>query len=164
MSRPLNFKLVLLQRYPTDLWQIFKHQNKPVTDTPAKYHRNWAKLAYSFSCLRKMAITLVRGVCHFSVAVVQNKAKFLSEIKALLSHFTPHYNDVIMGARASQITSLTIVCSTVYSDADERKHQSSASLAFVWGIHRRPVNSPRKWPVTRKMIPFDDVIMIFCGM
>ena len=70
-----------------------------------------------------------------------------------------HYNDVIMGTIASQITSLTIVYSTVYSDADQRKHQSSASLAFVWGIHRRPVNSPHKWPVTRKMFPFDDVIM-----
>ena len=60
---------------------------------------------------------------------------------------------------ASQITSLTIVYSTVYSDADQRKHQSPASLAFVRGIHRRPVNSPHKWPVTRKMFPFDDVIM-----
>ena len=70
-----------------------------------------------------------------------------------------HYGDVIMGAIASQITSLTIVYSTVYSDADQRKHQSSASLAFVWGIHRGPVNSPHKWPVTRKMFPFDDVIM-----
>ena len=47
-----------------------------------------------------------------------------------------------MGAIASQITSLTIVYSTVYSDADQRKYQSSASLAFVWGIHRWPVNSP----------------------
>ena len=70
-----------------------------------------------------------------------------------------HYNDVIMAAIASQITSLTIAYSTVYSDVDERKHQSSASLAFVWGIHRWPVNSPHKWPVTRKMFPFDDVIM-----
>ena len=70
-----------------------------------------------------------------------------------------HYGDVIMGAIASQITSLTIVYSTVYSDADQRKHQSSASLAFVRGIHRRPVNFPHKWPVTRKMFPFDDVIM-----
>ena len=59
-----------------------------------------------------------------------------------------HYSDVIMGAIASQITSLTIVYSTVYSDADQRKHQSSASLAFVRGIHRGPVNSPHKWPVT----------------
>ena len=66
-----------------------------------------------------------------------------------------------MGAVASQITSLTIVYSTVYSDADQRKHQSSASLAFVQGIHRGPVNSPHKWPVTRKMFPFDDVIMLY---
>ena len=64
-----------------------------------------------------------------------------------------------MGAIASQITSLTIVYPTVYSDADQRKHQGSASLAFVLGIHRGPVNSPHKWPVMRKMFPFDDLIM-----
>ena len=65
-----------------------------------------------------------------------------------------HYSDVIMGAVA-QITSLTIVYSTVHSGADKRKHQSSVSLTFV----RWPVNSPHKWPVTRKMFPFDDVII-----
>ena len=70
-----------------------------------------------------------------------------------------HYSDVITGAIASKITSLAIVYSTVFSDADQRKHQSSVSLAFVWGIHRWPVNSPHKWPVTRKMFPFDGVIM-----
>ena len=70
-----------------------------------------------------------------------------------------HYDDVIMSAIASQTTSLTIVYSIVYSDADQRKHQSSASLAFVWEFHRGPVNSPHKWSVTRKMFPFDDVIM-----
>ena len=70
-----------------------------------------------------------------------------------------HYNDVIMSTMASQITSLTIVYSTVYWSADHRKYQSSASLAFVCGIHRWPENSPHKWPVTRKMFPFDDVIM-----
>ena len=70
-----------------------------------------------------------------------------------------HYSDVIMGAIASLITNLTTVYSTVYSDADQRKHQSHASLAFVWGIHRGPMNSPHKWPVTRKMFPFDDVII-----
>ena len=70
-----------------------------------------------------------------------------------------HYCDAIMGTAASQITSLTIVFTNVYSDADQSKHQSSASLAFVWGIHRGPVNSPHKWPVPRKMFPFDDVIM-----
>ena len=73
-----------------------------------------------------------------------------------------HYDDVIMIVIASQITTFTIVFSTVYSDADQRKHQSSASLAFVQGIHRGPVNSPHKWPVTRKMFPFGDVIMLSC--
>ena len=73
--------------------------------------------------------------------------------------FTWHYSDVIMGTIESQITSLTIVYSIVYSDADQRKHQSSASLAFVRGIHWGPVNSPHKRPVMRKMFPFDDVIM-----
>ena len=70
----------------------------------------------------------------------------------------PHYNDVIMGMISSQITSLTIVFSTVYSDTDQRKHQSSASLALVRGFHRGPVNSPHEWPVTQKMFPFDEVI------
>ena len=69
------------------------------------------------------------------------------------------YNDVIMSTMASQITSFTIVYSSVYSGTDQRKHQSSASLAFVWGIHRWQVNSPHEWPVTRTMLPFDDVIM-----
>ena len=48
-----------------------------------------------------------------------------------------------MGAMASQISSLTIVCSTVDSGVDQSKHQSSASVAFVRGIHRLPVNSPQ---------------------
>ena len=73
---------------------------------------------------------------------------------------TYHYDDVIMTMLASQITSLPVVCSIVYSDVNQRKHQSSASLAFVREIHRGPVNFPHKWPVTRKMFPFDDVIMI----
>ena len=70
-----------------------------------------------------------------------------------------HCNDVIMDAMASQITTLTSVYPTVYTGADERRHQRSVSLAFVLGIHRSTVNCPHKWPVTRKMFPFDDVIM-----
>ena len=80
-------------------------------------------------------------------------------IRGLNCFITAHYNDVIMSAIVSQITSLTIVYSTVYTGADERKRQSSASLAFVWGIQRWTVNSSHKWPATRKMFPFDDVIM-----
>ena len=70
-----------------------------------------------------------------------------------------HYDDVIMDWIASQITSLPFVCSIVYSGVNQRKHQSSASLAFVREIHRGPMNFPHKWLVTRKMFPFDDVIM-----
>ena len=65
-----------------------------------------------------------------------------------------------MGAIASHITILAIVYSAVWLGTDQRKHQSSVSLAFLRGIHRRPVNSPHKGPVTRKMLPFDDVIML----
>ena len=59
-----------------------------------------------------------------------------------------HYSDVIMGAMAFQITSLMIVYLAVYSGADQIKHQSSASLAFVRGIHRWP----HKLSVTRKSL------------
>ena len=64
-----------------------------------------------------------------------------------------------MGTMASQFTSLNIVYSTVYSGAVQRKHQGFASLAFVRGIYRGPVKSPHIWPVTRKMFPFDLVII-----
>ena len=83
----------------------------------------------------------------------------ISNPHQLVSCQITHYCDVIMGAIASHITNLTIVNSIVYSDADQRKHQSSASLAFVRGIHWGPVSSPHKWPVTRKMFQFDDVII-----
>ena len=89
---------------------------------------------------------------------------YIMIITAVISHFTwisptilvtlsigqCHYNAVIMSAMAFQITSLTIGCTTVNSGADQRKHQNSALLAFVREIHRGPVNSPHKWPVTRK--------------
>ena len=71
--------------------------------------------------------------------------------------FFSHNNDVIMSTMTSQITSLTIVYSTVYSGADQRKYHRSASLAFARGIHRSPVNSPHKGPVTRKKFRFDYV-------
>ena len=71
-----------------------------------------------------------------------------------------YYNDVIMGAMASQIPSLTIVYSSVSSGADQRKYQNSASLAFVRGSSPvTGVNSSHKGPVTRKKFPFDDVMM-----
>ena len=71
-----------------------------------------------------------------------------------------HYSDVTMSAMESQITGESMICSTVCSGSDQRKHQSSASLTFVRGIHRWLVVYPHKGPVTWKMLPFDDVIMI----
>ena len=89
-----------------------------------------------------------RGSCNATDVhrVFQNPLLLLHDIYVI----PLHYDDVIMGAIASQINSLTIADSIVYSDADQRKQQSSASLAFVRGFHRGPVNSPHKWPVTWK--------------
>ena len=108
-------------------------------------------------------VCIFLGICCsslllFSLIHITNSSRTNVVIPAC-TIFEAHYNDVIMGAIASLITSLTILYSTVYSDADQRKHQSSASLPFVWGIHRGPMNAPHIWPVTRKMFPFDDVIM-----
>ena len=96
----------------------------------------------------------------------KNTTPYTHEMERRACHITTgskyaniHYNDVIMGGMVSQITNLTIVYSTVYSGPDQRKHQSSASLAFVRGIHRWQTNSPHKGPVTRKMFPFDYIIM-----
>ena len=69
-----------------------------------------------------------------------------------------------MSAMASQITDVSIVYSTVCWGADQRKHQGSVSLAFVRGIHRLPVDSPNKGPVTQNMFSFDDVFMQYNGM
>ena len=79
-------------------------------------------------------------------------ASFSSQYNALLLGFQQmksHYSDVTVSTMASQIIGVSIVCSTVGPGADQRKHQCSASLAFVRGIHRWPVNSPHKRPVTR---------------
>ena len=88
--------------------------------------------------------------------------KEISIMKALLdrtNYDLEHYSDVIMSTIASQITGVSIIYPTVCSGADEGKQQSSASLTFVRGIHRWPANSRHKRSITRKMFPFDDVIM-----
>ena len=76
--------------------------------------------------------------------------------------FQMHYSGFIMSATASQITGVSIVCSTVCSGADQTKHQSSVLPALAKRTHRWTVDSPHKGPVTRKMFPFDDVIMVPC--
>ena len=111
-----------------------------------KYHTSWCHW-FQFTKVHEFMIDIFKNMTYPNVQII-----------IVSGH---HCSDVIMCMVASQITSLTIVYSTVYSDADQRKHQSSASLAFVRGIHRGPVNSTHKWPVTRKMFSFVDVIMNF---
>ena len=100
-----------------------------------------------------MTQSFLESLCLFTLRNDFNPGKWLWSQTAF------HYSDVIMSMIASQTSGVSIVCSTVGFSADQRKHQSSGSLVFVWGIHRWPVNSPHKGPVTRKMFPFDDVIM-----
>ena len=71
-----------------------------------------------------------------------------------LEHWHVQYSDVIMSEMASQITGISIVCLTLCSAADQRKHQSSASLAFVRGIHWWPLDSPYKQSVMQKIFSF----------
>ena len=121
------------------------------------------------------SLTYVRGIHRWPVNSLHKRANnavhfddvimlFTQVVQAIsTSHLriiSPQYTDVIMSAMASKITSITVVYSIVYSGADQRQRQSSASLAFVRGIHRWPVNSPYKGPAMRKKIPFDDVIML----
>ena len=103
--------------------------------------------------------SLVSGDVHLDVWVTELDHHWFRQWLVTCSTPVIHYNNIIMSAMTSQIT--TIIYSSVYSGADQRKHQSPASLAFVWGIHRWPVNSPHKGPVTRNMFRFDDVIMIW---
>ena len=123
-----------------------------MTTSSAASDSNFVKMTtFSFQCtfiIRVWSISVWNSYCVMFRLVFTSERKWIS-----------HYDDVIMTMLASQITSLTVVYSIVYSGVNQRKHQSSASLAFVREIHRGPVNFPHKWPVTRKMFPFDDVIM-----
>ena len=89
---------------------------------------------------------------------------FITASPSLISSPQLHYSDVLMGTMASLIIGVPIIYSTVCLGADQRKHQSSASLAFVREIHRWQVISPEKGPVTRKKFSFDGTIMIIVAL
>ena len=72
-----------------------------------------------------------------------------------------HYSDVIMSTMASQITGVSIVYSPFSSGGDKKNIKAPGHWPLLGGNHRWPVNSPHKWPVTRKMFPSDDVIMLW---
>ena len=144
-------------RHQAITWaNVENHQWGLVSCIWGGFHRKWSLLRF-----RKSLISAYSRISQGPRTLcAMQRSVWYRLYQPLAPYAILHYNDVIMGAIASQITSLTIVYSTVYSDADQRKYQSSASLAFVRGIHRGPVNSPHKWPVMRKILPIDDVIMI----
>ena len=94
----------------------------------------------------------IQHIAHYSDVIMSQYTMIHNKTT---SHTTQqrqiHYSDVIMNAIASQTTGVSNICSAVCSEADQRKHQSSASLAFLRGIHRWPEDSPHKGPITRKM-------------
>ena len=99
----------------------------------------------------------ISGLLNQSISCATKEVRNQLTVEWVLTN--THHNDVIMSAMASLITSFTIVYSTIYSSADQRKHLSPESLALVTGVHRWPVNSPHIKPVTRKVFPPDDVII-----
>ena len=117
-----------------------------------KFQKLLTKYDYYTECLR-------RWLLHLYDNNQDNKLYATHRFEQLTFGWLWHYSDVIMSTMTSQISSVSIVCSTVCSGADQRKRQSSASLAFVMGMQRWLVDSPYKGPVMRKMFPFDDVIM-----
>ena len=108
--------------------------------------------------------TMVARDCYISkssyVLIYHDRTEIGPRFRLWLWHHSNYKQDVIMNAMTSQVTVVWCFCSTVCSGADERKYQSFASLAFVRKIRRWPVNSSHNGPVTWKMFPFDDVIMI----
>ena len=107
------------------------------------------------SCLHKFQLVKIKSYID-SLMPYKRRRHVVDIMTATL--FVRRYSDDRMSAVSSQITGISMVCSTVCSGTDQRKHQSSALLAFVRWFHRWSVNSPDKKPVTRKMFPFDDVI------
>ena len=140
--------------------------NSPVTDEfPAQRASNtenvsiwWRHHGFSYSLFVNTALN---AMTHFNISGIKmcssiyicacwvrqvfiiQRVRHLTAISLQAVHclLSVHYSDVIMDAMASHITSLAVVYSTVYTGVDQRKYQSSASLAFVRGIHRWPVNS-----------------------
>ena len=98
------------------------------------------------------------GYISVSEAFLMNLSKYLTQVPKRT--FFLFVTNKVQQIKSSEITSRTIVYSIIHSGAYQRKHHSSASLAFVRGFHRSPVNYPHIGPITRKMFPFDDVIMI----
>ena len=146
-------------------WMIIKPFKYGIIPTSPSSHTSflWVPFDTNFSDIGNAKwffknasyFVLIIRVCACNICEI-HRVKFIKTYR--FKSFT-HYSHVKMSVIASQITNLTIVYSTMYSGADQRKHQNSASMAFLRGIHRWPANSPHKGPVTHNLYPFDEVIM-----
>ena len=113
----------------------------------AWYHSMWSKLCKSVVLFRGSVIS--RNKCLVYLSFWGNCGWHISnhviQYFNMVLLFLQRYGDVTISAKASQITNIsTVFFSAVCSGVQQRKHQSSASVAFVRGIHRRPVDSPHK--------------------
>ena len=147
-----------ISRYYNSRWP-----NSGLCRTICRCNANYLSVAMRTICLRHSSSVNLEGV----LDIMKNDLIIWEVLDVTVFHglrttylIADHYSDVTMGAMAFQISSLPIVYLTVYSGADQRKHQSSAPLAFARGIHWWLMNSPHKWPVTRKMFPSYNVIMM----
>ena len=102
--------------------------NIEITPNPLLFTPMWIYVLISWYMVNKNEKSWLFILCHY---VDDIEVSYHNQFRSPL-----HYIDVILTTMASQITSLKVVYWTIYSDADQRKHQSSASLAFVWEIHR----------------------------
>ena len=149
------------------LW-VFAYRRCDKPDD-VQFMKSWEKVCRIFWCRFKLSWHCT-SVPYCLLVSVSNEMLFdkYDKIDRKRQEFYPmiHATEQIPTHRAQSQTGNSLwksdfyVYSNIYSCADQRKHQSSASLAFVRGIHRWPVNSPHEGPATRKMFPFHDVIML----
>ena len=129
---------------------------------PVKSNKNTMPLTFVFSSRMSIWRMPIWALIKCRLSVVSGSKWAAGKIITTVMSELTHYCDVIMSATASQITGVSFVYSVVCSDADQRK-QSFVSLAFVREIHRWPVNSPHKGPVTRKMFHLMTSLWIYPG-
>ena len=142
----------LAGRFPSD-----KVSNAQIMSISWRYHTNTTSSLFVLTWLGHFCSCHV--CCNHGVCSRSSRTDRWRFWNCEWSHWPEPSARCVRPAIASQITSVSTVYSTVCSGADQRKHQSLAPLAFVRGIHRWPADSPHKGPVTRKMFPFDDVII-----
>ena len=130
----------------------------------------WAYITFSGVVFTKQVWFEFWWTCYYSIQSLNSSMLYVAHKMCVMWHMRCNHNAKsnkncnypldILQWRHNECYGVSFVCSSICSGADHRKHQSPASLAFVRGIHRSPMDSPHKAPVTQKMFPFDDVIII----